>query len=452
MTSAAPRQIRLGAFLQSVGHHLAAWRHPDVDPRNAISLDHFKNLARIAERGKFDAIFFADGLGLPPAPAALLAKGAPIHYFDPLLLQAVLSTVTERIGLAATVSTSYLPPFHLARKFAALDHLSNGRAAWNLVTSGTDFEAANFGLPEQVGHHERYARAREYVDVVRKLWDSFEDDAFIFDQAAGKYFDPAKLHVADHKGEHYSVRGPLAVGRPPQGYPVLVQAGSSDDGQELAAATAEVVFTAQQTLADAQAFYKGLKERAARYGRAPGSILVFPGIQPIIGRTQQEAEDKLGQLQSLLDPVLSIGLLSAFLNRDLSTYPIDGPLPNLLSTEGWQSRQQLFVDLARRENLSIRQLALRIAGGRGHKTLIGTPQSIADTLEEWFTQGAADGFNILPPVFPFGLGEFTDLVIPELRRRGLFRTEYEGKTLRENLGLTRPLNSYTKNADGTVAA
>ncbi len=452
MTSAAPRQIRLGAFLQGVGHHLAAWRHPDVDPRNAINIEHFKNLARIAERGKFDAIFFADGLGLPPAPEALITKAAPIHYFEPLLLLSILSTVTEKIGLAATVSTTYLPPFHLARKFATLDHLSNGRAAWNLVTSGTDFEAANFGLTAQVTHHDRYARAREYVDVVRKLWDSFEDDPFLFDQAGARFFEPSKLHATAHSGEHYSVHGTLAIDRPPQGYPVLVQAGSSDDGQELAAATAEVVFTAQQTLVDAQAFYKGLKERAVRYGRAPDSILVFPGIQPIIGRTQQEAEDKLGQLQSLVDPVLSIGLLSAFLNRDLSTYPIDGPLPNLLSTEGWQSRQQLFVDLARRENLSIRQLALRIAGGRGHKTLIGTPQSIADTLEEWFTQGAADGFNILPPVFPFGLEEFTDLVIPELRRRGLFRTEYEGKTLRENLGLARPLNSYVQNADGTVAA
>ena len=448
----ARRQIRLGAFLQGVGHHLAAWRHPDVDPRKAISIDHFKNLARIAERGKFDAIFFADGLGLPPAPASLLTKAAPIHYFEPLLLLSILSTVTEKIGLAATVSTTYLPPFHLARKFATLDHLSNGRAAWNLVTSGTDFEAANFGLSEQVAHHERYARAREYVDVARALWDSFEDDPFLFDQAGGRFFEPAKLHPADHNGEHYSVRGPLAIGRPPQGYPVLVQAGSSDDGQDLAAATAEVVFTAQQTLADAQAFYKGLKERAIRYGRAPESILVFPGIQPIIGRTQQEAEDKFEQLQSLVDPVLSIGLLSAFLNRDLSAHPIDGPLPDLSSTEGWQSRQQLFVDLARRENLSIRQLALKISGGRGHKILIGTSESIADQLEEWFTHDAADGFNILPAVFPSGLVEFTDLVIPELRRRNLFRSDYEGKTLRENLGLARPTNQHTQTKDSTIAA
>lgn len=450
--TAARRQIRLGAFLQGVGHHLAAWRHPDVDPRGAVDIEHFKNLARIAERGKFDVIFFADSLGVPPAPAALLAKAAPINYFDPLLLLSVLSTVTEKIGLAATVSTTYLPPYHLARKFSTLDHFSNGRAAWNLVTSGTDFEAANFGLSEQIPHYERYARAREYVDVVRNLWDSFEDSAFLFDQAGSRFFDPSKLHAVAHKGEYFSVQGPLALGRPPQGYPVLVQAGSSEDGQELAAETAEIVFTAQQTLADAQAFYKGLKEKAARHGRSPESILIFPGIQPIVGHTQKEAEEKLALLQSLIDPVLSLGLLSAFLNRDLTSYPIDGPLPDLSATEGWQSRQQLFVDLARRENLTLGQLAFKVAGGRGHKILVGTPHSIADQLEEWFTQGAADGFNILPAIFPLGLEEFVDLVIPELRKRNLFRTDYEGNSLRENLGLARPTNKFVQKTGSTIAA
>ncbi|MYM23637.1 NtaA/DmoA family FMN-dependent monooxygenase [Duganella sp. FT135W] len=441
--AADQRQLHLGAFLQGVGHHLAAWRHPDVDPRNALRFDHFKQLARTAERGKFDAIFFADSLGVPEAPPALLARGLLPSYLEPLTKLAVVAGVTERIGLISTVSTTYLPPFHLARKFASLDVLSGGRTGWNLVTSGTEWEAHNFNLETQVPHAERYSYAREYVDIVKGLWDGWGDDALRFDKEAGVVFDPDKLHVLNHQSERFRVRGPLVSERPPQGYPVIVQAGSSADGQALAAATAEVVFTAQQTLEDARGFYSGLKAQLAQHGRAEDSLKIMPGVLPIIGRTEQEAKDKYEQLQSLIDPVLGVGLLNAFLgNIDLSKYPLDGPVPDFPLTEGWQSRQKLFVDLARRENLTLRQLYQRVSGARGHRIVLGTAETVADQLEDWFVNGAADGFNILPPTLPQGLNDFVELVVPVLQGRGLFRTEYRGHTLREHLGLARPRNQF----------
>jgi len=440
----AKRQIHLGAFLQGVGHHLAAWRHPQTDPAGATQLEHFKNLARIAERGKFDAIFFADNVGLPGAPAQILTKAVIPYYFEPLLLLSALAGATQRIGLVATVSTTYLAPFHLARKFATLDLLSGGRTGWNLVTSGTDFEANNFGLDHQLTHSHRYERAREYVDVVKALWDSWEDDAFIFDKAGGRFFDPAKLHRVAHNGAHYKLHGALQTERPIQGYPVFVQAGSSEDGQDLAAATAELVFTAQQTVEDARTFYSSLKARLPAHGRNADDVKILPGISPVIGRTEAEAREKYEELQALIDPAVGLGLLSGFLGGfDFSKYPLDGPLPELPSTEGWQSRQELFVNLARREGLTIRQLYQRIASARGHWTLVGTPQSIADQLEHWFTTGAADGFNVLAPTLPWGLEDFVDGVIPELQRRGLFRTEYTGRTLRDHLGLPRPPHPST---------
>ena len=440
--SQAPRQMHLGAFLQGVGHHIGAWRHPDVDPAQATQLEPLKHLARVAERGKFDAIFFADTLGFPEGPAQVLAKGALPYYFEPLTLLAALAGVTERIGLVATTSTTYLAPFHLARKFASLDHISGGRAGWNLVTSGTDWEAKSFGLPQQLPHKERYLRAREYVDVVKGLWDSFGDDPYVFDKQSGQFFDPAKLHVLDHRGEYLQLKGALQSQRPVQGYPVIVQAGSSGDGQDLAAATAEVVFTAQQNLPDAQKFYRGLKALVAQHGRDPAGVKILPGVLPVIGRTDAEAKEKFDQLQSLIDPVIGIGLLSALIGIDLSAYPLDGPLPEIQIGEGWQSRAQLFVDMARKENLSIRQVYERVAGARGHRVIWGSPQSIADQLESWFHNEAADGFNILAPTFPHGLEAFVDLVIPELQRRGLFRTDYTGRTLRDHLGLARPGSQY----------
>ncbi|MCB5184785.1 LLM class flavin-dependent oxidoreductase [Methylobacillus gramineus] len=437
------RQIKLGAFLQGVGHHLAAWRHPDVNPADATSLAHLKNLAQIAERGKFDAIFFADTLGLPQIDKRLLAKGAIPYFWEPLTVLAAIAGSTDKIGLISTVSTSYLQPYHLARLFASLDHISAGRAGWNLVTSGTDFEANNFNLNTQIPHTERYQRAREYVDVVKGLWDSWDDHPYLFDQESGNFFDPEKLHFLNHQGTYFSVTGPLQSARPVQGYPVIVQAGSSEDGQALAAATAEIVFTAQQSLAGAQAFYKGLKDRLAAEGRHPDSLKVMPGVMPIIGNTEQEAQDKYEQLQALIDPAVGIALLSAFLgNIDLSKHSIDGPVPDFPDTEGWQSRQQLLVNLARTENLTIRQLYQKVAGARGHRIITGTASSIADQLEIWFTQGAADGFNILPATFPQGLTDFVEQVIPELQRRGLFRTEYTGNTLRDHLELNRPRSQY----------
>lgn len=447
----AQRQMHLGAFLQSVGHHLAAWRHPNVDPANVLRLTHYQNLARIAEVARFDAIFFADNVGLPSAPPFVLTKGAPAHVFDPLVLLPALIGVTERIGLVCTTSSTYLPPYHLARKYATLDHLSGGRAGWNLVTSGTDFEARNFGLDQQIAHATRYQRAREYVDVVKGLWDSWEDDAFVFDQAAPRFFDTGKLHRLAHQGLHYSVHGALQGARPVQGYPVFVQAGSSEDGQDLAAATAEVVFTAQQTVDEARLFYGSLKSRLPAQGREPESLKVLPGISPYVGRSEAEAREKYEQLQSLVDPAVGLGLLSAFLGGfDFSKYPLDGPLPELPRTEGWQSRQDLFVAAARRDKLSIRQLYRHIASARGHWTVVGTPQSIADQMEHWFHTGAADGFNVLPPTLPQGLSDFAELVIPELQKRGLFRTEYTGWTLREHLGLARPAHPAARRS--SVAA
>lgn len=443
-------QMHLGAFFFGVGHHLAAWRHPDVEPGAASRIEALREWTRIAEEAKFDAIFFADNVGLPGPPDAGVAKNALWYPLDPMLTLAALSQHTTRIGLVATVSSTYLPPYHLARKYASLDQISGGRSGWNLVTSGSDFEARSFGLDQQIGHAQRYARAHEYVKIVKGLWDTWEDDAFIHDKAANRFFDTAKLHRVSHQGEHFKVSGGLQTPRAPQGYPVLVQAGSSGDGQDLAATTAEVVFTAQQTPEDARTFYDGLKGRLAAHGRAAGSLKILPGISPFIGRSEQEAREKFEQLQSLIDPVLGVGLLSTFLgNVDLSGHSVDAPFPQGLPvTEGWKSRQALFEDMARRDRLTIRQLYERVAGARGHWTVVGTPQSIADQLEHWFTTGAADGFNVLAPTLPHGLKDFADLVIPELQRRGLFRTEYTGRTLREHLGLARPAHPARTLAQG----
>ena len=434
--------MHLGAFFFGVGHHLAAWRHPDVHPGAASSIAQLRAWAQIAEAAKFDAIFFADNVGLPGPPDAVVAKNALWYPMEPLLALAALSQATERIGLVATVSATYLPPYHLARKYATLDQISGGRAGWNLVTSGSDFEARSFGLDQQLGHAHRYARAHEYVQIVKGLWDTWEDDAFLHDKAANRFFDPERLHRVAFEGEHYKVHGGLQTPRSPQGHPVLVQAGSSSDGQDLAAFAAEVVFTAQQTPEAARAFYQSLKGRLAAYGRTPDQLKILPGISPFVGRSLQEAQDKFGQLQGLIDPVLGVGLLSTFLgNADLSAYPVDGPFPqDLPVTEGWQSRQALFARMALDEGLSIRQLYEKVAGARGHWTLVGTPETIADQLEHWFTTGAADGFNVLAPTLPHGLKDFADLVVPELQRRGLFRKDYAGTTLREHLGLARPVH------------
>lgn len=435
----SPRQIKLGAFLMQTGHHIAAWRHPDARADAPVNFRHYAELARRAEAAKFDAIFLADSVGVRNTDLASLSRTARSDHFEPLTLLSALAAVTEKIGLIATVSTTYNEPYHVARKFASLDHISGGRSGWNLVTSSGQGEAQNFNLDEHVEHARRYARAAEFHDVVLGLWDSWEDDAFLRDKPSGRYFDPAKLHPLHHRGEHFSVRGPLNVSRSPQGRPVVVQAGASPAGRDLAARTAEVIFVAHQTFDEARAFYRDIKGRAVGYGRDPDAIKIMPGIFPVIGRSQAEAEDKFARLQDLIHPVVGVQLLSNMIGGfDLSGYPVDGPLPDIPETNGGKSRQQLLIDLARRDNLTIRQLYLRIAGARGHQQVVGTPQSVADQLQQWFEEDGADGFNIMSPWLPGGLDDFIELALPELRRRGLFRTEYSGATLRQHLGLARP--------------
>jgi N-acetyl-S-(2-succino)cysteine monooxygenase len=444
------RQIKLGAFLQPNGNHTAAWRHPDAEPDLGLNFAQYKKMVQIAEAAKFDMLFLADGVAVRENIGNIetLRRSGRVVSFEPITLYSALSAVTQNIGFVATASTTYYEPYHVARLFASLDHLSDGRAGWNVVTSWSDAEAHNFGRDSHLEHATRYRRAHEFVDVVTGLWDSWEDDAFLRDKASGVFFDPEKLHVLNYQGEFLKVKGPLNVARPPQGYPVIVQAGSSEDGQELAARTSEVIFTAQQTLVDAQNFYRGLKGRLAKYGRRPEQLLVMPGIFPVVGRSLQEAQDKFEMLQNLIAPEIGLSMLRNIApDVDLSLYDLDKPLPTGLSkTNGSTSRQALLLEMAARENLTVRQLYLRIAGGRGHWSLIGTPESIVDQLEEWFLNEGADGFNVLTPWLPGGLTDFAELVIPELQRRGLFRTEYEGKTLRENLGLARPANQFAGKA------
>ncbi|NDL65220.1 LLM class flavin-dependent oxidoreductase [Acerihabitans arboris] len=443
------KQLRLGAFLQDVGHHIGAWRHPDAPLNAGMNLEHFKLLARRAEAAKFDMIFLGDQMTFQYGEDEHIGRTTRTVNFEPLTLLSALAMITEKIGLVATASTSYNEPFNVARKFASLDHISGGRSGWNVVTSWTLGEALNFNRDEVMEHGLRYQRAQEFVEVVQGLWDSWEDDALLNDKSTGHFFDPRKLHVLDHQGRFFKVRGPLNISRSVQGQPVLVQAGSSSDGQDLAARSAEVIFTAQRSLTDAQAFYRGVKEKMAAYGRHPDRLKIMPGVFPIIGESEAHAREKFEQLQSWVDPEIGWPVLARHLGGiDLSSYPVDGPLPELPLTQGNQSRQGLLVDFARRENLTIRQLYWHVTGTRGHWAIFGTAAQIADQLEERFTGGGADGFNIMAPWLPGGLLEFIDQVVPELRRRGLFRHEYAGATLRENLGLARPANRYADRAPG----
>ncbi|WP_122585864.1 LLM class flavin-dependent oxidoreductase [Pseudomonas viridiflava] len=438
--STTARQMKLGAFLMATGHHVAAWRHPDVPADAGLDFKHYRHLAQVAEAAKFDALFVADSVAA--ATGDIASRMARSDHFEPLTLLSALSAVTDHIGLIATATTTYNEPYHVARKFASLDHLSGGRAGWNLVTSDAAAEAQNFGRSEHVGHAERYSRAREFHQVVTGLWNSWADDAFTRDKASGQYYDPARVQVLNHQGEHFSVKGPLNVARSPQGQPVVVQAGSSEVGRDLAAQTAEVVFTAQTSLASAQAFYADIKGRLAAYGRSADSLKIMPGVLIVVAETEALAREKFESFQDLVEPEVGVALLGRMLgNFDLSGYPLDGPLPELpLTDSGQRSRQKLLTELAEQEHLNLAQLGRRIAGGRGHYSLIGTPEQVADELQRWFEQGAADGFNVLVPHLPGGLEDVARLLVPELQRRGLFRTEYEGTTLRENLGLQRPVN------------
>jgi alkanesulfonate monooxygenase len=439
--------MKLGAFFHPTGNHVAAWLHPDAQIDAGTNVEHYIGLAQTAERGRFDLMFLADAVATRDGNLAALSRWPQyMAYFEPLTLLASIASVTKRIGLVSTATTSYNEPYNIARKFASLDHISHGRAGWNVVTSANRSEAYNFGRAEHYQHGERYERAIEFTEVVRGLWDSWDDDAFVRDRATGRYFIPEKLHFLNHRGENFSVRGPLNVARPPQGHPVLFQAGSSEAGKELAARIAEGVFTALYSLSMAQGFCKDVKARMAKYGRSPDHLKVMPGLNAIVGRTDAEAREKHAQLQSLIHPEVGIELLiNAVDGFDLRPYPLDGPLPEAVDAtlrEGSSAAFRNVLRWAREEKLTIRQLYQRFAGARGQRTLIGSPARVVDDMENWFLNYGCDGFLIQPSHLPGGLDDFVSLVIPELQARGLFRSEYEGPTLRDQLGLPRPRSRF----------
>ena len=435
------KQLHLGAFMRPVGIHTAWWRVPGAFTDANFNLAHLVRFAQTLERGCFDAFFMADHLAVLNMPMAALRRSATATSFEPLTLLSALAMVTERIGLVATASTTFDEPYHIARRFASLDHISAGRAGWNVVTTANPDAALNFGLDGHVEHDERYRRAREFHAVVTGLWDSWADDAWVRDQASGVFFDPARLHVLDHKGEHLSVRGPLNIARPVQGWPVIVQAGASEAGRQLAAETAEVIFASSRTIEEGRAFCADMARRLAALGRTPGSLKVLPGALVVVGRTSDEARARKAELDGLVHAESGVPNLSIRLGVDASGFDLDAELPELPVTNQGQSGQQALVALARRDRLTVRQLA-QMVGGYGGLAMVGTAGEIADTMQAWLETGAADGFNVMFPTVPQGLDDFVDLVVPELQRRGIYRTAYAGATLREHLGLARPANRF----------
>ncbi|GAA4489382.1 LLM class flavin-dependent oxidoreductase [Rhodococcus olei] len=443
------KHFHLNAFLMGVGHHEAAWRHPRTEAHRVLDVAHFQELGRIAERGKLDSVFFADGLAVGPR-----IKHNTQAIFEPVTLLTAIAVATARIGLIATASTSYGDPYNLARKFTSLDHISAGRAGWNIVTSAGADEAANFGIDGIPSHRGRYDRAEEFVDVTLALWDSWEDGAVVLDASSGVFADPTKVHTVDHAGERFRVRGPLNSPRSVQGRPLLVQAGSSESGKEFAAKYAEAVFTAQRTLEQGQEFYRDLKARVVRHGRSADDLKVLPGIVPFIADTRAEAEELERSFTDLISPEYSLRQLSAILGVDLTEHALDAPLPPLPPVDeiqGNKSRYELVKDLAGEGDRTVRELIGLLGGGRGHRTFAGTPDQVADELQTWFEQGAADGFNIMPPYLPGGLDDFVDRVVPILQERGLFRTEYTASTLRGHYGLADPGNRFARTATDVSA-
>ncbi|WFR64994.1 LLM class flavin-dependent oxidoreductase [Paenibacillus amylolyticus] len=431
------RKLKLGANLNGVGNSISFWRHPDIPTNASVSLEFYKKQVRIAEKGKFDLLFIADGLFINE-------KSNPhfLNRFEPLTLLSALAGATSRIGLVATLSTSYSEPFTVARQFASLDQLSGGRAGWNVVTSPLEGSALNFGKGEHPNHALRYEIAEEHLNVVKGLWDSWEDDAFVGDKEQGVFFDPAKLHTLNHKGKHFSVQGPLNVGRSKQGHPVIFQAGSSESGKDLAARSADAVYTGHETLEEAREFYRDVKARAVAYGRQAGDILIFPGIGPIVGRTAEEAEQKYQEIAELVSLDQALNYLGRYFDHyDFSQFPLDEPFPEIgeIGSNSFRSTTDKIKQQAREQGLTLRQVALLASTPR--TSFIATPDQIADQIQEWFEGEAADGFNVRT-VVPNGLEDFVELVVPVLQERGLFRTEYEHETLRENLGLEIPRNRY----------
>ena len=435
------RQLRLGAFMRPASIHTGAWRYPGAFADANFNFAHMKRFIQTLERAKFDAFFMADHMAVLNMPMDALKRSHTATSFEPFTLLSALSQATEHIGLVATGSTTFDAPYHIARRFASLDHISGGRAGWNIVTTSNPDAALNFGMDDHMEHGERYRRAREFYDVVTGLWDSWADDAFIRDTESGIFFDPDKLHVLAHKGKYLSVRGPLNIARPVQGWPVIVQAGASDAGRQLAAETAEAVFTAQSNLAAGREFYADVKKRMEKAGRAPDHMKILPACFVVVGDTLDEARAKRARLDSLVNYANAIASLSIALGHDASKFDPDGPLPEIPESNASKSGRQRAIDLAAREKLTVRELAQRLGGYSG-LAMVGTPETIADEMQEWLETNGSDGFTVMFPYLPGGLDDFVDRVVPELQRRGIFRRDYEGKTLRENLGLPRPKNRF----------
>jgi FMN-dependent oxidoreductase (nitrilotriacetate monooxygenase family) len=431
--AASKRQMHLGVFVLGTGNHSAGWRYEGASASNS-SRPVLESIARTAERGKFDLFFVSDGLAMDTGDHPSF-----ITRFEPLTLISALSMVTRHVGLGATVSTSFDEPFHVARAFASIDHLSGGRAAWNVVTSTNDKSALNFSRDRLNEHDLRYEIATEFVDVVRGLWDTWDDGAIVADKASGTFIDKSKVRPLEHKGRFFSVRGPLNIERCPQGHPVIIQAGGSPPGQELSARSADLVFSVVNgdTVA-AKIAYDGLKQRVIRHGRSPSELAILPGVMPIVAETDEQAKEQLARLQSWLTSTNALTLVSQRIGHDISGYPLDGPIPDFPAhTERGQAFSKALLDMARREKMTLRDLYNVTAAARGHWVIYGSPKRIADILEEWFTGNLADGFVVMPAYFPGAFDDFVDLVVPELQRRGLFRTEYSGSTLRDHLGLPR---------------
>ncbi|CAB3753999.1 Nitrilotriacetate monooxygenase component A [Paraburkholderia solisilvae] len=427
--------------MRPVSLHTGAWRFPGAYPDANFNFAHLKRFAQTLERGRFDAFFMADHLAVLNMPVNALKRSQTVSSFEPFTMLSALAAVTERIGLVGTASTTFDEPYHVARRFASLDHISGGRAGWNLVTTSNPDAALNFGLDEHVEHGERYRRGREFYDVVTGLWDSWADDAFVRDVESGLYVDPEKMHVLGHKGEHFSVRGPLNVPRPVQGWPVVVQAGSSEAGRQVAAETADAVFTAQSTLEAGKRFYADVKGRLDTLGRPREHLVILPATFVVVGDSLDEAREKRALLDTFVHYDSGIASLSIALGHDVSRFDPDGPLPEIPETNDSKSARQRVIDWAQAEKLTIRQLAQRIGGVSGLE-MVGTPTMIADQMEQWLVEEGSDGFIVVFPYLPAGLDDFVDKVVPELQRRGIFRREYEGATLREHLGLPRPGNRF----------
>lgn len=442
-----PKRIILGAFFHPTGHHVAAWKHPEAQIDAGTNIDHYLDLARMAEAARFDFIFLADALAVRHGDLAVLSQWPQyMAYFEPTTLLSAMAAVTRHIGLVGTATTSYNEPYNIARRYASLDQISKGRAGWNIVTSSNQNEAQNFSRDAHFGHAERYKRAEEFIAVVKGLWDSWEDDAFVRDRTSGQYFDPRKLHVLDHAGDMFNVRGPLNVARSPQGQPVIVQAGASQAGLDLAAAHAELVFTTQSDIDDAARFRTDLRQRAKAMGRSEADIRILPGLSPVVGATRAEAQEAFDYLQSMVSPEVGLTALAPILPEvDLSDCDPDKPIPASLLPKVTNAS---LTDLARlisqtEAGMTLRQIYLQYVGARGQNRVVGTAEDVAAHIVRWSQADACDGFLIQPPVLPLDLNRFTSEVIPLLQESGHVPADYDGKTFRDNLGFATPPNRYT---------